>query len=836
MTRRAIIGLLLIHSTVLAAETNTSPAQPHALDARKAMAQAERLGREASSLMRCNRIRTYWAPDGSRLIYRVNTRSKGYDFFQVDLAKGQKSLAFDHQALAKALTKVASREVSAESLPLDDLNVCAEPNLFRFRAFGKSWRFDSIKSEISPDDMPPGEATLLSVRDAMRGTQRDGGPVDLTIENRTECEIEIFWMDGGRNRKSYGKLPANQSTTIASYDGHLWLITDKYGEPLAGVEAGNGASVARIKNKNKSEPLKQHGQASPDGKWRAIIRDHNLAIESVDQEKSSPIRLSSDGTADDFYCEPILWSPDSRKIICFRTKSVQARQIHIVQSSPPDQLQPKLLTLDYPKPGDPIPQPKPRLFDITTHGQTTIDESLFNNPWEISQTAWNEDSTEFSFIYNQRGHQTMRLIGVRGDSGSTRAIVEETSKTFINYSDKTYLRRLPATKEIIWASERDGYNHLYLIDEISGQIKAHITSGDWNVREVVEVNEKNRQLILKTIGYDQQNPYHVHFARVNFDGSEFTPLTDGAGNHQVEFSPDGKWIIDTWSRVDHPPVTELKRAVDGKTIMVLERSDDSALTKLGLSRPQRFVAKGRDGHTDIHGIIVTPSNFDPKKKYPVVEYIYAGPQDFFVPQNHKAWTNLQSVAELGFIVVSIDGMGTNWRNKSFHDVCWKNISDSGFPDRIPWIRAAAATRPWMDLTRIGIFGGSAGGQSTLGALLHHGDFYKVGVADCGCHDNRMDKTWWNEAWMGWPVDDNYAANSNVTNAAKLTGKLLLIVGELDRNVDPASTAQVVAALQKADKDFDFLPIINADHGAAETPYGKYRRADFLMRHLGGPVR
>jgi len=191
------------------------------------------------------------------------------------------------------------------------------------------------------------------------------------------------------------------------------------------------------------------------------------------------------------------------------------------------------------------------------------------------------------------------------------------------------------------------------------------------------------------------------------------------------------------------------------------------------------------------------------------------------------------MAEQGFVIVKIDGMGTNWRNKAFHDVCWKNLMDGGFPDRVPWIKAAAATRPWMDLTKVGIYGGSAGGQNALAGLLTHGDFYKVGVADCGCHDNRMDKIWWNEAWMGWPVDESYARNSNVTHAARLSGKLLLIVGEQDTNVDPASTYQVVSALQKAGKTFDFIPVINAGHGAAETPYGKFRRAEFLTRHLSG---
>jgi dipeptidyl aminopeptidase/acylaminoacyl peptidase len=283
--------------------------------------------------------------------------------------------------------------------------------------------------------------------------------------------------------------------------------------------------------------------------------------------------------------------------------------------------------------------------------------------------------------------------------------------------------------------------------------------------------------------------------------------------------------------VDQPAVAELRRADNGKLVAELARADDAALRNRGWQRPERFVAKGRDGRTDIHGVIVRPSSFDPAKKYPVIEYIYAGPHDFFAPKDFFVRSIMTDMAELGFVVVQLDGMGTNWRSKAFHDVCWKNLADSGFPDRIAWLKAAAATRPWLDLTRVGIFGGSAGGQSTLAGLLHHGDFYHAGVADCGCHDNRMDKIWWNEAWMGWPVDESYERNSNVTHAAKLRGKLMLVVGEVDHNVDPASTYQVVAALQKAGISFDFVPIINSDHGAAESPYGKFRRAEFFIRHL-----
>jgi len=308
-------------------------------------------------------------------------------------------------------------------------------------------------------------------------------------------------------------------------------------------------------------------------------------------------------------------------------------------------------------------------------------------------------------------------------------------------------------------------------------------------------------------------------------------LTAGDGTHEIEFSPDRHCFVDRFSRVDQPPVHELRRCSDGMLITLLEQADASALLGTGWQKPERFVAKGRYGSTDIFGVIYKPTHFDPKKTYPVVEEIYAGPHSAFVPKEWGLQQRQHQIAELGFIVVQIDGMGTNWRSRAFHDVCWKNLKDAGLPDRIAWMKAAAKTRPWMDLSRVGIYGGSAGGQNVGAAMLHHGDFYKVGVADCGCHDNRMDKIWWNEAWMGWPIGPEYADSSNVTHAAKLTGKLMLIVGELDTNVDPASTMQVSSALIAAGKRHDLLVVPGTGHGAAETPYAFGRRMDFLIEHL-----
>jgi dipeptidyl-peptidase-4 len=796
-------------------------------DLRDEMKRAQEFGKNAPSQLLRHEVRTHWSPESRHLTWRVNTGKNEIQYFQVNLQTGQKSQAFDHQRLAKALAAATSQAVDARKIPLNDLAIAAD-GAVRFRAFNKAWRYDTQPNEISPDTLPPQQSQLLAPEETRRrGDGGSGAPSEVTIENATADEVQMFWLGGGEP-KPYEKIPPGGRVTQSTYSGHLWLVKKSGGEPLAAVEAGDAPTHARVTGRVPAPP-RQHKDRSADGQWRAFIRNHNVFIEPA--KGGAAIPVSTDGTADDSFSGPLHWSPDSKKLVAFRAKKVATRQIHIVQSSPPDAVQPDLKTLNYVKPGDPIEQPMPRLFEIESRREIPIHTELFANPWAIRDLSWTADSSEFSFVYNQRGHQLLRLVGIRADSGSARTVFEDVSKTFIDYSQKSFIHHLPETGEILWASERDGHNHLYLLDSVSGDIKQQITRGKWNVREVVNVDAGKRQLLLKVMGVTGQDPYHMHFARVNFDGSGFTRLTTSDGNHRIEFSPDGEFLTATWSRADHPPVVELRRADDGSLVAELERADDSQLLTTGWSRAERFVAKGRDDKTDIHGVIVRPTNFDPAKHYPVVEDIYAGPHDFFVPKNFTPWSGMRAMAELGFIVVKIDGMGTNWRSKAFHDVAWKNLSDGGFPDRIAWIKAAAATRPWMDLDRVGIFGGSAGGQNALAGMLHHGGFYKVAVSDCGCHDNRMDKIWWNEAWMGWPVDESYDHNSNVTHAAKLSGKLLLIVGEMDSNVDPASTAQVVHALQQADKDFEFLPIMNAGHGAAETPYGKRRRAEFLVRHL-----
>ncbi|HWY86194.1 MAG TPA: prolyl oligopeptidase family serine peptidase [Gemmataceae bacterium] len=590
------------------------------------------------------------------------------------------------------------------------------------------------------------------------------------------------------------------------------------------------AKGAKGKGK-QSFPKGPFGNTSPDGKWTAVLRDHNLLL----QEKATgqEFVLTKEGTEEDSYGS-VYWAPDSLRLVAVRTQKGDQRKVFLVESSPADQIYPKLHTLTYNKPGDKQPIAKPHLFLVDGFKEVPVADDLFKNPWNITRWHWDPAGKEFTFLFNERGHQALRLVGIDGETGQARAIIDETSTTFVDYNGKFFLEELSATGELIWMSQRDGWNHLYLIDQKSGTVKNQITRGPWLVRKVDRVDAEKRQIWFQAGGIPaDQDPYHVHYCRINFDGTGLVTLTKGDGTHTISYAPGGRFFIDTYSRVDLAPVTELRRADDGSLVVPLEKGDMSALVKAGWQVPERFVAKGRDGVTDIYGVIYRPSNFDPAKKYPVIEAIYAGPQGSFVPKEFRPFYRPQEMAELGFILVQIDGMGTSNRSKAFHDVCWKNLGDAGFPDRILWIKAAAGKYPYMDIKRVGIYGGSAGGQNALRALLAHGDFYYVAVADCGCHDNRIDKIWWNELWMSYPIGPHYQEQSNVTNAHKLTGKLLLTVGELDRNVDPVSTMQVVNALIKAGKDFDLLVVPGANHGIGESPYASRRRKDFFVRHLLG---
>lgn len=581
----------------------------------------------------------------------------------------------------------------------------------------------------------------------------------------------------------------------------------------------------------KHRHVSARGPTSPDGRWVAFVKNGSLFLRA--KSGGGETRLAEGRDGDGYHENELFWSPDSKKLAAIRINKAQDHPIHIVESSPSDRLQPKLRTLNYLKPGDRVAVARPELFDAGEKKPIPVSNDLFSNPWSVGAVRWAADSSRFTFEYNQRGHQVYRVLAVDAKTGQVRPIVDEASPTFICYSQKHFCDWL-GDRESVWMSERDGWNHLWLYDAESGRVKNQITHGDWVVQRVVHIDAEHRQVWFTAGGIRPgQDPYYSHFCRVDLDGKNLTVLTEGNGDHRTQWSPGDRFFIDSWSRPDAPPVTELRRSGDGSLVCRLEEADASqALAARGGRWPEPFVAKGRDGQTDIFGVIVRPRDFDPKRKYPVIEHVYAGPHSFFAQKSFRALGgHMQAVADLGAIVVQADGMGTSGRSKKFHDVCWQNLRDAGFPDRIAWIKAAAAVHPEMDATRVGIYGGSAGGQSAMAALIWHNDFYQVAVADCGCHDNRMDKIWWNEQWLGWPVGKQYEENSNLVHADRLKGRLMLVVGELDDNVDPATTMQVAGKLQKANVDFELVVVVGNGHGAAESPYGSRKRADFFLRNL-----
>lgn len=571
---------------------------------------------------------------------------------------------------------------------------------------------------------------------------------------------------------------------------------------------------------------------SPDGKHEAFIKNDNIYIRN--RANGRERALSIDGTLGNYYSSYIQWSPDSRYVFSARIRPVEKRFVYYVESSPKDQLQPKLHKQEYAKPGDELRSKVPCIYEVETGRAIIPSTELFDKQYELFWFRWNEQGTGVTFEYNERGHQVYRLLELSAETGKVRTVVEEKSNTFVNHQ-RMYRRFLKGGNELIWMSERDNWNHLYLYDYATGKVKNQITKGPWYVREVLHVDEDARQIYFTASGVvgGKEDPYLIRYYRTNFDGTGLTCLTPDEGHHTATFSNDRKYLVDVHSLVDRAPEATVRRVSDGSLVMPLEKADISTLVAEGWRAPEVFVAKGRDGKTDIWGIIVRPTNFDPNKKYPIIEYIYAGPGSHYVPKSFSTYNhNMTALAELGFIVVQLDGMGTSFRSKEFEDICYKNLKDAGFPDRKAWIRAAADKYPYMDIDRVGIFGASAGGQESTTAVLLHPEFYKAAYSSCGCHDNRMDKIWWNEQWLGYPLGDQYKEGSNVENAHLLTRPLMLVVGELDDNVDPASTMQVVDALIKANKDFELVVLPGVGHTMGES-YGEHKRFDFFVRNLMG---
>ena len=605
--------------------------------------------------------------------------------------------------------------------------------------------------------------------------------------------------------------------------------------------------------KRGPEPLAgQYEEASPNKEWVAYVKEHDLYLRYA--ATGEIVRLTRDGEESWDYATPIpslrpmvaqgtqdvkqrpavFWSPDSSKLVTYRMDTRNAGRFTNLQFVPPGQLRPKAFSVVYPLPGEVLPKADPVIFDVQKGRRIDVKTPSLEVQFQGGPGfEWFPDNKTIYYEAEERGEKAIELRTVDSETGEQKVVVREKSDHYVDPGE-TFFRFLHVSEEILWSSERDGWNHLYLYDQKTGALKNQVTRGPWVVRSIVAVDEKSRRVYFLANGREKgEDPYPTRLYSIGLDGNNVMVLTPSNANHTVTISPDHFCFVDNSSRPDLPGEVILRSVKDGSQIRVLEQTDASELLKENWKFPEAFQGKAKDGATDLYGLIWRPSNFDATKKYPIIEMVYTGPQAFFVPKTFgAALRGLQSVAELGFIVVMVDGRGTTGRSRAFHEFSYRNLGGA-FEDHVAMIQQMAARYSYMDATRVGIFGTSAGAYGAAHAMLAFPDFYKVGIAISGDHDARLDKAWWNELYQGFPVGPDYAEQSNVTMADRLQGHLLIEHGDVDDNVHVVETMRFADALMKANKDFDMLIVPNMYHGEGGNLYLVRRRWDYFVRNLLG---
>jgi dipeptidyl aminopeptidase/acylaminoacyl peptidase len=599
---------------------------------------------------------------------------------------------------------------------------------------------------------------------------------------------------------------------------------------------------------------------SPDKKRTVFIRDYNLWVRDLATDKET--QLTTDGVKDFGYAtdnagwvhsdRPVVaWSPDSKKIATFQQDQRGVGEMYLVDTKVGH---PTLQAWKYPLPGDEvvttiqrviIEVDRPRVIRLqlpADQHRSTLCDDLQCRDREWADVEWNAGGTQLAFVSTSRDHQRAQLRIADANTGAIRDVLEEKAVTqFESGWGLVNWHYLPASSEVIWFSERDNWGHLYLYDAGTGKLKNQITTGPWTVTELLRVDEKNRLLYFLGMGFEKgHNPYFAHLYRVGFDGKNLALLTPEDGNHQIALSPSGSFFVDNYSKPDVPGVGVLRDAA-GKLLASLEKADITRLVATGWKAPVPITVKARDGETDLYGLMFKPTNLDVNKKYPIVNHIYPGPQGGSV----GSWSfvsargDAQALAELGFIVVEIEGMGNPLRSKKFHDAYYGNMGDNTLPDQVGAMKQLAAQFSWIDIDRAGIYGHSGGGYAAAGAMFRYPDFFKVGISESGNHDNREYEDDWGERYQGLLVrkpdgTSNYDDQANQSIAKNLKGHLLLAHGTMDDNVPMNNTLLVVEALIKANKDFDLLLLPNQRHGyGAASNYMTRRRWDYFVRYLLG---
>lgn len=664
-------------------------------------------------------------------------------------------------------------------------------------------------------------------------------------------KVDPVWMEDGKFWYSITTAAGKQFILIDPADGKRKTAAD-----LKSLLPKNYSDTTPVR---KTRSSSSNEVASPDGKKLAFIRDWNLWVR--DAATKMDTQLTTDGIKDFGYATDnagwkhsdravVLWSPDSKKIASFQQDQRHVSDMYLVSTSVGT---PKLESWKYPLPVDKdiirihrviieVDNSKVIRLKIPADPRrgTLCDDISCSGSFDDNE--WSADGTRLAFVSTSRDHKEEKLRIADALTGEVKEIFEEKVATqYESGQGSVNWHFLSATNELIWYSERDDWGHLYLYDANTGKQNIQITKGDFVVTRLLKTDEKNRVLYFEANGREKgRDPYFSHFYRVDFSGKNLQLLTPEDGNHNISLSPDGKFFTDDYSKPDVPPVAVL-RNMNGALIATLEKTDITALKATGWKAPETIVVKSRNGKWNLYGLMFTPTHLDKTKKYPVVNYIYPGPQGGGVGSRSFAASrnDHQALTELGFIVVIIDGTCNPGRSKSFHDACYGNMADNTLEDQIAGIKELAATRPYMDLNRVGVWGHSGGGFATAAAMFRYPDFYKVGISESGNHDNRNYEDDWGERYIGLLKTgangkSNYDDQANQNFAARLKGKLLLAHGGMDDNVPPSNTYLVIQALEKANKDFDLIIFPNARHGYGEDSYYMMRRRwDYFVKNLLG---
>jgi len=759
-----------------------------------------------------------WIEESDRFWYKIDTRD-GKVFVLVDPARSKRAPAFDHARLAAALStaraELAAEEAAKEKPEPEEGEEQPKPSPPQPTAVDPAkLPFDTL--EFSED----GDAIVFAVGDR-------GWTCGIV---RYECSSEPGTPDASHELKS-----PDEKWALFTNENDLWVrpLGEGVPEPASGEgEEGDEADEketddGRIRLTDDGEPYYDYS-AEPEGRTTAIL-EQRMGI------KKPPSAL---------------WSPNSKKVLTARLDQREVGEFHLVQGVPTEGHRPVHYSYRMAIPGDEnVPLAEMVIIDVPSGNRTAVDfeplNAIYATPFAFKEVWWSEDGDRVYFVSHDRGDRRLRLVEADPATGSARVVIEERGATHLDlnvdmvsmFAIGPNVRLLNTRNEVIWFSQRDGWGHLYLYDLVDGALKNRITGGSWVVRDIVHVDEEAGTITFTAGGREEgRDPYLRQLYSVNLDGSGLRLLSSENSDHFVVASSSGSYLVDNYSTIDTVPMAVV-RAADGSVVLELEEADFESLLATGWQWPERFRVKADDGVTDLYGVLFKPIGFDPEKSYPVLDDIYPGPQVSRVPKSYFpfAWGvgNAQAHAELGFVVFMVDGRGTSLRSKAFHDYSYRQMQQAGtLEDHIAAMRQVAVDHPYMDLDRVGIYGWSGGGFASVRAMLAHSDFYKVAVSGAGNHDQRSYVADWGEKYHGLPADTDYEAQANESLAANLEGKLLLVMPELDDNVHPTQTVQLIDALIKANRDFDLIFLPGEHHGPVATNnYFMRRRWDYFVRHL-----